>query len=398
MGKARRRNLSSSTLRNTPTARRPYRSLGSLARVGAKLLFKNRRKIADYLRGPSKKSRVFTKTNTYKGDDQIEISQHNDMSMKNIGVYRFKGGHYKKTEGTYLYRDIVPWVISSVAGKQAVDFPEVIFTQYQITGSTSTNFAERYRLPDDLFLLNPNANPTPSTAIYPGPPTAVLSNDYMYIKHVKVATRFLSMETIPQKVTVYWVTPKYDSDQNPITQWESIVTSKNISQGSAGARSVVTTTTALGGAESINTLGSSPWQHIEFRKNWGLVKKQKFVLQPGDQRNITFKVVYNKAINRNTFVNLRNNVFLAGYTVFPIVVIEGGLIGIGSDVASTASEVTTGPTKVGLLTDYQFVMGALPQSRFSVHRHVDHQIINPDVSQYQRMIDDTDEIDIIEKL
>lgn len=395
----RTRKSSGTTLRNTPTpTRRSFRLIGKAARVGARLLYKNRRKIANYLRGGSKKSRLFTKTNTYKGDDQIEISQHNDMSMKNIGTYRFKGGQYKKTEGTYLYRDIVPWVVSSVAGKQAVDFPEVIFTQFQIIGSTSANFAERYRLPDDLYALNPNANPTPLTSIYPGPPTGILSNDYMYIKHVKVATRFLSMETIPQKVTVYWVTPKFDTDNNPITQWDSIVTSKNLSQGAAGARSVVTTLTALGGAESINTLGSSPWHHIEFRKNWGMVKKQQFVLQPGDQRNITFKVVYNKAINRNTFTNLRNNLFLKGYTVFPIIVVEGGLIGIGSDVASTASEVTTGPTKVGVLTDYQFVLGALPQSRFSVHRHVDHQIVNPDVSQYQRMIDDTDEIDIIEKL
>lgn len=394
MGK--RARTSSATLRNTPQSRRPFRLLGQAARVGAKLLWKNRHKIAQRLRG--RKNRIFTKTRRYgKPDDQIEISQHNDMSLKNLGIYKFPGGSPKNVLGTYLYRNIVPMVLQGVAGKQAVDYPEIILTRNMIIGSVDPAFSNRFKLADDLYFLNP-FNAIPGSTFYPTPPVNPNDTDYMFIKHIDVQTRFLSMETIPQKVTVYWCTPKFDNDATPMEAWERIINSKNLTQGPAAARSVVTTVNAIGGAESLNTLSSSPWHHAEFRKQWSSIKKQQFVLQPGDQRNLKFKIIYNKAVNRGTFKNIRMALFLKGYSVFPLIIVEGGLIGVGSDVASTASEVTTGPTKVGVLTDYQYVLGALPQSRFAVNRHVDHQIVNPDVSQYQRMIDDTDEIDIIEKL
>lgn len=408
-----KRHRTSSTLYASPAKRartsgRSGRVTGSIYRNmgrAARFAWVNRRLIGRGIKVAHKwyKGGYRTKNTTQrkkKKDDAIEISQHNDLSLKHIGFYKVPGGVHRKTLASYTYRDIVPWIVSSVEGKQAVDFPECIFTRPMIIGDTSTNFAERYRLPDDFYNLNPYVTSMQASTFYPGPIPAIVSSDYLYIKNVKCTTRFLSMETIPQKVTCYWLMPNYDTGVNPITQWTSIINSKNLTQGAAGARQVVGTTTAVGGAESINTLSSSPWIHPEFRKNWKCIKKQQFVLQPGDQRNLSFNIIYNKAINRNTFLNLRTaGEFMKGFTVFPMIIAEGGLVGVGAAAATTASEVTTGSTKVGVLTDYMYHFGALPASRISTNRHVDHQIVDIDeTTQYVKMIDDIDEVDTVDKL
>lgn len=331
-----------------------------------------------------------------KNDDQIEISQHNDLSEKDLGMYTFPHGKPAKLLGRYYYRNIVQRVSGNYAGRQDVTNFEAICTRSQLIGDTSTNANDYERWPDDPFKLNPFITSMAPSTIYPGPIPETKPNDYLYLKSVNVVTKFLSMVTVPQKVRVYWVTPTFDTNITPSIQWFRILNAKNQTQSLNPTRPTVATAGAAGGGEEISSVGSHPWEHIEFRKAWKCIKKQSFVLQPGDQRNLKFKINYEKALSRVTLVEQRTQMYLAGLTVVPMAIVEGGLVGIADPGGETSLEVSYSNTKVGYLSEHFITFGALAANRISTVRRVEHQVVDVAGTEVKRMIDDVDEPDLVE--
>lgn len=325
-----------------------------------------------------------------KSKDQIEISQHNDLSMHSAGICRMPGGQYHKTLGEYKYRVITQFTdLSGQTGRQLLlNGIERIFSRSQIIGNTATSASAPDQFPDDLFLLNPNSTRGTNT-LFPGPADPVSFNDYLYIKSVKFDTKVLSLTNVAQKVTAYWLTPNYDTDLTPQQSWTEIVNGKNLSQGPAGTRPTLLTLAAIGGADGPLAIGANPFEHIEFRKQWKVMFKQVFVLQPGDQRAISGTIVYNKAISRKTFLNVRKTEYLKGFTVFPFIIVEAGLVGISSTTGTRSAEVSTAVPFVGVFSDYLLRFGSLPESRNSTNRLVEHHIVNDttDVTAFVNSVD-----------
>lgn len=354
----------------------PISTVSSIARtlftpenVGkvARRLFRTPSKTASKSRYRGLGSRTKTEVVEKRESSLQEISQHNDLSIRNMGVRRV-GKYYAppKGLGTFSYRNQNNWIMTTVQGKQIVDLPEVIMTREMIIATTSNNRFERYKLPDDLFTLNPYVA-VPNSSLYPGPHSAVANNDVIYFNYCTSTLQFLSMTTVPQKVTVLYCTPKFDTNTSPIEAWQDIVNSQALTQSVPTTAATPATVTASPGAGETTNIGASPMEHREWKKAWNVVASFTIILQPGDQhaRRLCFK--FNQFLNRQTFNTVRNGGnFLKGITVFPMVITYAGLQGIGT--GETATEVAHAAPKVGVVHHQHYMFKAVPVSRLSTSR------------------------------
>lgn len=347
-------------------------------------------------KGKSKKlgkSKSHAKTRT-SDENALEISQHNDLSEKKLhDVVIGTRKKLTKTVGYFTYRDVTQQMADQVQGYQSVEFLECVMTRNMLVGTLNANTNDRYALPDDLFLLNPSLSVSVNAIHNNTPFPAVFREDCIGLKSVIMKTKCLSLCTAPQKVSIYWLTPKYDTGINPNAQWSSILASKGSTQGTTATPKTTVGVTAVAGGQvpDVGFPGENPFQHKEFRKNWRCLQKSKFILQPGDQRHLSFAVHYNKVFVRNTFLNLRTaGEFLKNITIFPMVIVEGGLVGITPDTGTLTSEVAQAGPKVGFFCDYLYKFSGLPAPRVSAHREAMHVIAQ--TSQVARYIDDEDNV------
>lgn len=301
-----------------------------------------------------------------------DLPSHNDLSVRNLGSVNVgKQTHVKKTVATYTYHNTSNWIFNSAQGYSCIDFPEVLLTRMMLIGDTSQNRFERYRIPDDLFQLNP-FYVQPVTSLYPlGQGTETPKNDLIYIKRVETQLNLLSMTNLPQLAEIYFVTPNFDTSVNPIDFYNQVVASKNLTQGPAAHTGITATTDVAPGAELSYSWDANPFKHKEFARQWKLLKVVKVTLGAGDQYNVKITFNINKVINRITLTQSRQSHFLKGITVFPMVIgragLEALLTGSENNFASN-SEVSYGRVRFGALNDTRIILGSLPQPRLSTNR------------------------------
>lgn len=344
-------------------------------------------------RKPKSKGQSYAKMRN-SDENALEISQHNDLSEKKLhDVVVGTRKKLSKTVGYFTYRDVTQQIADQVQGYQSVEFLENVLTRNMLIGTTNANTNDRYALPDDLFLLNPSQSVTVNAIHNNTPFPQVFREDCIGLKTVVMKTKCLSLCTAPQKVTIYWLTPKYDTGISPNAQWSSILASKGSTQANTATPKATVGVAAVPGGQvpDVGFPGENPFQHKEFRKNWKCLQKTKFILQPGDQRHLSFVAHYNKVFVRNTFVNLRTaGEFLKNITIYPMVIVEGGLVGITPDIGTLSSEVAQAGPKVGFFCDYLYRFSGLPAPRISAHREAMHVIAQ--TSQVARYIDDEDNV------
>lgn len=374
-------------------------------RVGASLAWKNRNLIGQIAKAGIKYAQKYrgngskTKTKTqrkFQDQNQLEISQHNDLSEKSLGNIQL--GPRKlpfKSFGGMKYRNCTQIVFGQQQGYQAVDYTEILLHRDNLVGNTNLSTAARTAVPDDIFFFNAKTGVDANTVHNNTPFPAILKEDKIALRSVLVKQKFLSLSTTAQKVTVYWVTPHYDGAFDPVSDWIQVLTQKSetqnapfVSKTSVGPQNFAASTPLIG------LPGENPWIHREFRKRWKVLKKSKFILQPGDQRFLNLKIHYNRVFNRNTFVNLRTSPFLKNITVIPFVIVESGLVGLElNEIASTkAAEVAPGPPKIGIYSEYLCDFAGVPMPRIEAARSVVHTVTNIQAPGKMVQIDDEDNI------
>lgn len=302
----------------------------------------------------------------------FDLPSHNDLSVRNLGTVDVgKQTHVKKTVATYTYHNTSQWIFNSQQGHSCIDFPEVILTRMMLVGDTSLARTERYRIPDDLFQMNPFYQ-QPVTSIYPvGQGTEVPKNDLIYIKRVELQLNLLSMTNLPQLTEVYFVTPNFDTSVNPVDFHTQVVAAKNLTQGPAAHTGIHATNDVAPGAELADSWDANPFKHKEFTRQWKLLKVVKVTLGAGDQYNVKITFNINKVINRLTLTQTRQESFLRGITVFPLVIGRAGLEALrtgASDGFASVSEVSYGKVRFGALNDTRIILGSLPMPRLSTNR------------------------------
>lgn len=320
----------------------------------------------------------------------VIVAQSNDLTVRNIGNISV-GSPSKiigKSEGVFHYFNQNQWVMTGTQGFQVVDFPEVLFTNDQLIGNTSNQRGERYQWADDPFTLNPfRARPT--SAVYPVAPAGVEGNETLYIKNVRLGYEFLSMTPVPQFVSVYWLMPKYDTEENPIDTWNTILASLYSGQNSSTTSNTVLNPIATPGYSGVNQPGNNPFHFRDFIKQWKCLKVQKIALPPGEQVNLNFNINFEKVMRKSTLLT-RETQFLAGLTVFPLVIVRAGLVGLKDEGLPQATEVSYGECKVGVITNQNITFGSLPVTNRDTSRYYGGIVFS--TIDEQRVLDDEDAV------
>jgi hypothetical protein len=319
----------------------------------------------------------------------ISISQHNDLS--NHGLPDIMLGPRKskyKSMGAFHYTFTSEFVQNIGQGYQAVDILNSIFTQQAIVGVSSTNRLQKEKLSDDLFALNPWVV-VPTSPLFPSSIYNPIAQDRILVKDVECTVEMLSMENVPQAVDLYVVTPKFDDARDPVNVWVEGLVDTALGQGFDTPANLIGTATATPGGQSINNYGSTPHPVRLFRRLYKVVHVKSVVLQPGDQYNLKFKIIYNKVLQKNIFQIDRNQQYLAGWTVNIMVVAKGGLVGITSAAGIGAGEVGHSTVKVGYAMHYKYNLGALPTTRIETQRIFQGQLVN-DITNVQQKVNDID--------
>jgi len=322
-------------------------------------------------------------------NSKLAISQHNDLSLKPLRPYYFKG-KFTKCASVATVRNNNQWVVQGVQGRQVWDFVEVILTHYAFTNSTSSSVTERYKVSDNLFLVNPVRNPGIST-VYPNAASVPADNEYLHIKEVAGSLNLLSMSTLPQIVYCYLITPRFDTDKDPVTFMTNVVGAKSSGQDAhvAPSRKAAVSGTYTPGYDVYTNVGFNCWSHKEFRNNWKCLRKFKVILQPGDQHRVSYKFVYNKTVSKQVMQDTRTTTFLKDITVVPMFRVQAGMEGISTDVNTEAADVAYGKPKIGVIHEMNMVLGNLPASRFPAAR-IYPALVENDTIDFQKVINDVD--------
>lgn len=351
---------------------------------------KKQRKLVKKAKLHKRKRKSRQRYSTNKEHDGIEISQHNDLSLKKLPTITF-GRKQVKTIGTCLYSNHNQWLIESSQGTQGLDMGECNMTRAQLMGDRSDVISERVRWADDPFdfVIGPVEEPN---FVFPGPFNLRPATDRYCLKTVDCTTEILSMVNIPMHVQIYWITPKFDTDLTPKGCWEDILIDKRNTQGIALPPSSVLDNSGIPGYGTPLSWNQSPWEHKEFRKAWRILCKERIVLQPGDQRKYSMKVNYNKVIERQEFLRNRTQMYLKDLTIIPMYITQGGMVGIELTPENTnCTRVAHGFTKLGTMTTYKMVFGNLPNPRVSSSRTYSGVIENANITtNVPRIINDLD--------
>lgn len=286
---------------------------------------------------------------------------------KSPDIYLGKQSFRMKTIGTFQYRNMTQKVMESGNGSQIVDHLEIVNTRDMLLGDTDNSRSVTTKVDVDFFKLNPYwLNPTPAGGIY-NPGTAVAQQDSICLRNVKMTYRILSMKSIPQEAHLIFVTPKFDVATDPITLWQKILDNKALGQSPSVMPSVLGAATATGGTEESYHPGSMPYYQKEWNKHWRIIKDVKMLLQTGEQINVSFNIKYNKFITRE-HIQERTNQYLKNLTVYPILVVNSGMVGLRSSDTVDSSEVSFGGPKVGVISEHHYTFRALPINKLSTAR------------------------------
>lgn len=348
----------------------------------------------------SKKKKTGKKFKLAKG---LEISQHNDLSTKKVDcLYRPKKGISSK-KWIYQYQVQKSGIIACNSGNQAVSplFPMGI--RPQLNGETSSGAALRSNdlWDTDPFLLNPYSTP-PGNAIYTEavPARGYMASDMIKVHSILNEISLMNMETVPTTVNVYWLMARRSCDGSPLDHMNQFIADENYRQPLEATTDVLTgTTAASGGVRSVNAYNFNPFGLRDFRKYWKTIGSTKFVLQPGDQRNLYWNIHFNKLITKRYIANGSGNTGtnIQGLTVYPVVIARAGMVGVtGGEVAT---DVTFGPVKLGVITTQKWMFQAVQPARFKVNRIYEGQLVDTENigTQNLTIIDDVDHAKVIEK-
>lgn len=329
-----------------------------------------------------------------RADRGINISQHNDLSIHTVPDIVLGNAVAKgKQLGNFHYMNNYSFIQNKNEGFQAVDVIGSHLTRDIIIGNLSaaaTNRLARETLADDLFLMNPWST-LPGNAYFTSVATTV-AQDRIFVKNVHLDLEMLSMENVPQMVDIYLITPKFDSFQDPIASWAQSLTDVALGQGSNAPSVLRTVTTATSGKQSVNTYGVSPDASRIFRKTFNVLHCKSVILQPGDQYNLRYNIIYNKMLQKNLFSSsARFENYLKGWTVTVMAVTKGGLVGMTNAAGTGASEVCHANIKVGYALNYKYNLSAVPTSRIETARVYEGLLVG-DTTEVQQKLDDTDQV------
>lgn len=291
-------------------------------------------------------------------------SQHNDLTIQNLGYCNVGKQMKKRCSARPEFRNIEqktlngPVGVTTVTqGRQLIDTLPSMMNGNWIAGATSAARAQWDTLPDSLYVYDEQ---TATDSGVTSSVAKIVDRRRFHLKHIIIDYGFLSMTTIPQLVDVYWITPTYDQLVSPIDLLNQMMINNADGQAAAGNANTTGTANATVGGAAKDNWGFNPWSLPEFRRAFKCLKKVKMTLNPGDQKHFRVKFNFNKTIRAEWPTEGRNRLSLKDITVWPMVVLKCGLVGIKQVADAESREVVFGSPKVGVVSNMLIQSGLFP--------------------------------------
>lgn len=339
--------------------------------------------------GAARKSKSFP-----KGNSALQISQHNDLSLKRITVHYKGKGRIHKSMGSFYYRETTEAVTLSSQGLQGVGMLKAIMTWFQMEGGTTSNLRnDTTHWSTNPFDLNPYSVP-PSNLLYTNTTSQLASNDAYFLNNVNMNIKMLSMTTIPQRVTLYFLESKVASAFTPVQVWSNLVNRERFGQSAPAVAAFVSTGTATVGYNDYRNVGEVPERCKGFKQMYHILKKYEIILQPGDDHYVSTNVLIHRLIYKD-WLNQQSSLLTYPKGCLQVMhVIQPGMIGLGpTPIPSTGQpEVSYGIAKVGFLFETEFTFKALPQVKIQTSRDFSAIIESADPTMNIDLINDVDQV------
>jgi len=363
--------------RSQSTYQRP--SNGWLRNIGsaAQFAWNNRKTIGNIASAGYKTAKGFFKNSkktkngkgTYTRQALQGTSQHNDASSRYFKCVLRKGRRgalnsimHKK----YHFKFVEDWdaTITTSDGQQSVSTLRSIGSNAQIKGTVLTTTRSSIDgTSRSYYELNPFRTNTGS-AIFPiGVPGTPINAEKIYYKRVTGSLKLVNLANISMHCTIYWLYCKKDTDKIPDNLWVDAITQEGMGGTVVVPSGTPTTGVSTPGVPVIYNLGQNPFMYKTFKDHWRVLEKKVYYLQGGDQIDTNFNFVYNKLLDKRVLTEVpATTLYCANYSIVPFMICHGGLVGIGTTGIPTgsASEVTTGSGKVGVMITQTHEFGPVP--------------------------------------
>lgn len=338
------------------------------------------------------------------GGKSLEISQHNDLSHYHVHCTyvpkEWPSGH----RNTFLYQLTKTGYIYGSSGTQIVCNLLEIANNQQLSGTTSSGATLRSdnKWDVDPFLLNPYSTP-PGNTIYTTavPARGYMSSDEIRLLSCNTTISLLNMNSVPCSVEVNYLLCKRSDSNGPRNLGDTLFAAEGFRQVGNIATSTLSGTTAAGGSiNNCTEYGVSPYSLRDFGRFWTSIGHTKFILQPGDERSLTWKITWNKLITKAWLEQQASNTYLAGITVVPLLIVRGGMVGVASEAGAEASDVTYSELKVGVISQHKYKFGAVPVNRYKIQRIYQGELVNVESvgTQKEKQINDVDVVGVTQRV
>jgi len=348
-----------------------------------------------------KRPQSFTSTMTKKKRTVRKVlSGHNDMSTHHFPLKPL-GSKNIRSMGTFRYTEQRQAIAEqNVPGRQLVVDVQGWCTRPQLNGTDiTTDRRNGITWSVSPYELNPFVA-VPVSTLYPAGP-GIVDGDKIHVASANYRLDLLNMSNIPADVEILYLVSNRDQAQSPTAAWNLCIEEERLNQVTPTAASTDSTFTGGVGFRQQDNVGNHPMQYANFKKYWKVIGQYKVVLQPGNQHSMKSRIHWHKTFTRKVLNAYDPDItYLKGVSVMPMIIANGGLVGIISEAASTnpSKEVVNGPVKLGWKQELEYIFKALPVQRLKTQR-VFEGLMEPTVpSVYTlKIIDDQDDVTIVEE-
>lgn len=335
-----------------------------------------------------------TMTRTRRRRSNIEKSTHNDMTDHVMKGTVMRGKKYKGRLGnTMRYQENYNHVINVAQGRQSSDTLEHVFNYAKLHGDTNAARSNNSRSVFD-FLWGLEVNKPITNLNEQTIPNPV--QNAVFIDHAINQFKFLNMQNVPIKCELLLITPKFDTSVDPLTNWGNGTEYDAFGKPSYVAQSTYGQTGSTPGQPSRFVVGEKPYMHKEWNRCWRILRKKEFILQPGDQRNYKWYLEYKRVCFRENLVT-RAGQYMANWTVIPVLIAHGGLVGLAPNAESATGEVGYAGLKLGVVQEINYKLRGIPLPKYHT-RLIEENLLVEQAGTVQKLINDEDMEDDLEQL
>lgn len=336
----------------------------TLVKAGRKVLQRLKDK---YRKRPNKSRSRLTIGATLQG-----VSQHNDLSEVKPKEYLI--GKPKEIRGaaTFKLTHINQGVNNGTQGKQFAGCTTQIMNKNHMRGNagdiTATDVDYGSKFGTSPWTLNPLIVATNNT-IYTNVPAAVTDDDKFHLADVESYYDFINLSATSVKLDIYFYLAKETASNDPTDCWTSGLNAKQYLQPNASVGPATVAANPVLGYPVKEDLGEKP-NLKEITRFWKLLRHKTVILQGGDTIKMAHKYIYNKTLNYKE-INMTGGTFVENWSIIPMIVQNGALIGYEADGAapgSLSTQVSFSDTKVGWVSKDIYTFKAIQPNRFNIRR------------------------------